>query len=312
VGVTASRPDNGPERSEPAAGPLAADDREAVLRAAILRTLAYADLFDWPLTPAEIHRFLPIGASATEVEATVASSRTDWTPVNGFVVLRGRESLVAIRRRREAASARIWLTALRAARAVGAMPFVRLVAVTGSLAVNAAESDADVDLFVVTADGRLWLTRAATIAVGRVARPAGVTLCPNYLLAETALELDQQDRFTAHELAQMIPISGGATYRDLLERNAWYRAFLPNHRPLVVAEPRVGRPRRIAERLLGAAPVDVLERWEMRRKIARLAPGATSPEQRFDAFACKGHFDEHRRHVLERYGARLSDLGLHP
>jgi hypothetical protein len=50
----------------------------------------------------------------------------------------------------------------------------------------------------------------------------------------------------------------------------------------------------------------------MRRKIARLSAGATSPEQRFEAAACKGHFDEHRRRVLQRYAERLAGLGLDP
>jgi hypothetical protein len=298
------------EDNPPAAVPDSGAHRQAVLRDAILRTLAYADLFDWPLTASEIHRYLPIPASEAEIAGRVASPDAGWSTVDTLIMLGGREPLVATRRRRAAASARIWPTALRAAGAVGAMPFVRLVAVTGSLAVDAADSDADVDLFIVTADGRLWLSRAATIGIGRLAGHAGITLCPNYLLAESALELAEHDRFTAHELAQMVPVTGAATYRDLLARNAWYRAFLPNHQPAPRAPQSPARARQLAERALRTLPVDALERWEMRRKTARLAAGATSPEQRFDAMSCKGHFDEHRRRVLERYSARVAELGL--
>jgi len=294
----------------PAPVPNAGAHRQAALRAAILRTLAYADLFDWPLTPGELQRYLPIPATPAEITARLSSAGADWSIVDGLVTLRGRESLVAIRRRRAAASARIWPTAIRAARALGALPFVRLVAVTGSFAVDAADTDADVDLFVVTADGRLWLSRAATIGIGRVAAHAGITLCPNYLLAESALELTERDRFTAHELGQMVPIVGDSTYRDLLARNDWYRTFLPNHRAPAGAAQQPALARRVTERVLGAAPVDALERWEMRRKTTRLSAGATSPEQRFDAVACKGHFDEHRRHVLDRYAERLAGLDL--
>jgi hypothetical protein len=187
------------------------------------------------------------------------------------------------------------------------------VAVTGSLAVGGAEAGADVDLLVVTSPGRLWLTRAAVIGVVRAARARGLQLCPNYFLAESVLELAERDPFTAHELAQMAPIAGDASYGVLLARNAWYRGFLPNHVPSVDPLPiRPGRARRLAERLLLGRTLDRLERWEMRRKIARLASGATSAEQRFGPAICKGHFEEHRRRTLAAYEARLARLGVAP
>ncbi len=279
---------------------------------AIVEAVAYADLFDWPLSPAEIHRFLPIPAPIDDVEAALASPEPiGLRLVNGLLVLPGRESLGESRRRRAAASTRMWPGAVRFARAVASLPFVRLVAVTGSLAVGAAEPGADVDLFVVTEDRRLWLTRAAAIGLVRAAGVLGVRLCPNYFLAESALRMDQRDIFTAHELAQMVPVAGAAAYRDLLATNAWYLDFLPNHEPVpVVPAGRRGRTLRLAEAALRASPIDRLERWEMRRKVARLSAGSTSTEQRFDATACKGHFEEHRRRTLRAFEERLVSLGI--
>ena len=286
------------------------------LYAAIVHTVAYADIFDWPLTPAEIHRFLPVAATLHEVLSALAapsgSGRMSGAIVvrDGLAFLRGRERLVEARSHRAAASARLWPRAVRAAHVVASLPFVRLVAITGSLAVSAASDEADVDLFVVTEDGRLWLTRALTIGVVRAAATRGIRLCPNYFLAESALEIRERDLFTAHELAQMVPLAGSATYHDLLARNAWYRDYLPNHVPADVP----GTPGRMAARALlewagRTGPLDRVERWEMRRKVRRFAAGATSLEQRFDESVCKGHFDEHRRRVLAAFQERLAGAG---
>jgi hypothetical protein len=194
--------------------------------------------------------------------------------------------------------------AIRAARAVAAMPFVRFVGLTGSLAVGASARRSDVDLLVVTAEGRLWLTRALSIGVVRVGAAAGMRLCPNYFLAESALELPERDRFTAAELAQMVPVAGRGTYEALLAANAWYRDFLPNHRPALPSLPGAGH--RVAERALRGGHLDRLEHWEMTRKVARLSAGSMSPEVRFGPTVCKGHFEGHRRRVLDAFEERLA------
>lgn len=294
------------------ASPTAAESEHPVGRA-IVEAVAYADVFDWPLTPAEVHRYLPVRAEFGEVEAALRSPRLGAFvgSTEGHLTLIGREALVPLRRRREAISAALWPRAIRYLRATAALPFVRFVAVTGSLAVGAARDEADVDLFIVTEERRLWLTRAMTIAVVRAASARGVGLCPNYFLAESALELTERDRFTAHELVQMIPLAGERAYRALLERNSWYRDFLPNHPgPSAPAFSLVGGGvRALGERALRAGLVDRLERWEMERKIARLSAGPGSSEIRFDAAVCKGHLEEHRRRTLASLRQRLAQLG---
>src|SRR5687768_5607351 len=83
---------------------------------AILRTLLYADVFDYPLTPVEIHHYLI--ASPTDrpappevIEAALRSSprlARQVTRVNGYVTLRDREAIGALRDERRRNSARLW------------------------------------------------------------------------------------------------------------------------------------------------------------------------------------------------------------
>lgn len=279
---------------------------EHPLRSAVLETVAYSDVYSWPLTAREIHRFLPVKASRAEVLHAVGDAVGAGLlgEVAGHYPLAGREQSVASRRHREAVSARMWPAALRCGRILARLPWTRMVAVSGSLAVGAARDGDDIDLFIVTDDGRLWLTRALAVALVRAA--PGPTLCPNYLVSVSNLEMESRDLYTAHELAQLVPIAGASTYAALMERNRWYREYLPNHHGHAGTVPglKAGHVRRTLAPLLDGPLVSRAERWEMRRKVARFT-ARTSNETRFDAVSCKGHFDGHRRRFLDAFDARL-------
>src|SRR5437773_7637929 len=102
-----------------------------------------------------------------------------------------------------------------------------MVAVTGALAVNNVGKLPDIDLLVVAQEGRVWLCRRALIMCVRVARLFGDDLCPNYIISDQSLDLDQRDFFTAHELAQMVPLYGPGVYRRMIKRNPWAWRYLP-------------------------------------------------------------------------------------
>jgi predicted nucleotidyltransferase len=284
------------------------------LRDAVLRTVAYADLFDHPLEPAQVHRWL-IGARATPAE--VAAALDDPTlPVErtrGLVHLPGRGGIVATRELRVEASARLWADARRWGRVVARLPLVRGVAVTGALAMHNAEPGSDIDLFVLARPGRVWTCRALVIAVVRLAALRGVRLCPNFVLGTDHLALAQRDLFTAHEIAQMVPIGRSAWLDAFFAANAWTRAILPNAGPSTGAPAAATGPLVRAVGAVLASPVlDPLERWEMRRKIRRLEARARveGGTVAFSAQECRGHFAAHDVRVLAGFAARAGALGL--
>src|SRR2546422_753264 len=84
------------------------------------------------------------------------------------------------------------------------LPFVRLVAVTGALAMNNARAGDDIDLFILAQPGRLWLCRLLVLGVVKLAARRGHTLCPNFLLSTGRLRLSERNLFTAHEVVQMV------------------------------------------------------------------------------------------------------------
>lgn len=278
-------------------------------------TIAYADLFDFPLEPEEVWRdLIGVAAGRELTQATIhALAASGELALDGpYVVLPRRVGLAEIRKVRRDHAARLWPVARRLGALIGLLPFVRMVAATGSLAANNPDATADLDYLIVTVPGRLWLVRAMAVALVRLARPARIRVCPNYLLTTRVLTLDHQDLFTAHELLQAVPIVGRAVYREMLDQNRWSGRWLPNRYRQAMAAPVEPAARsavqRAGEALLAGRVGGRLEAWEARRKRQRL--GSVGGTARFTADTCEGHYGQHRRQILDALDARCAQLGI--
>ncbi len=290
--------------------------------AAILRAVLYADVFDYPLTLEEIHRYL-IGEAGSLAEVRAALVESVWLAgkvrlAGDLVTLSGRAALAGLRQAREAFAAHQWETARRFGALIAHLPFVQMVAVTGALAMNNVEAGADIDYLIVTRPGRVWLTRACAIAVVRGARLFGVQLCPNYILDTTALLQSRRDLFIAHEIVQMIPLAGHDLYWEMRAVNDWTQTFLPNASTMPRTEgdnaPRgLGRVcQRFVEWLLGGRIGDRLERWEHDRKLAKFEAQLHQAESAavLDERQVKGHFDDYGSKALAAFEARCAQSDI--
>jgi hypothetical protein len=287
----------------------------AALRRAIARTVTYADLFEYPLDRSEIHRYL-IGeaASSNDVNAMLEQDGAlgAYLERTGDKFhLRGRASTIETRRAREAAPADLWRVARAYGAVVARLPLVRFVGVTGALAMSNAERRADIDLFVLTHPGRVWLCRLLVLAVVRLAALRGHQLCPNFLLSTAQLELRERNLFTAHEIAQMIPVRATQWYAKFIDANRWARVYLPNAFSDDRRPPRADNVlTRSATWVLASRLFAPLERWEMRRKIRRLGARAAREggSLSFSDVECRGHFAAHDVRVLAAYAERAAQI----
>ena len=294
---------------------------EKMLQEAIVQTVAYVDVFDYPLTADEIHRYL-IGVHANQptIHRLLTNGRFISQHLHqrqGYFTLPGRENIITTRQRRAAIAQRLWPSAIHYGRLMAALPFVCMVTITGSLAVNNAEEDADIDYLIVTENDRLWLARAFIILLVRLAARRGIPLCPNYIISHRALPLTEHTLYTAHELMQMIPIAGLEIYQQLLQQNQWTTQFLPNalHPPIspfqITPQTAVPQPisRRFIETSLHNPLGDKLEQWEMQRKIRKFQhQSKNTSEVAFSPDWCKGHFHGHGTHILSNYQQRLQKI----
>lgn len=292
--------------------------RSQALQSAVLKTLIYSDLFDFPLTAAELSTYLfDVGAGEDEVQCA-ARSCGDVVELDGYFCLRGRQHLVAERRRRQAENNRLWRKARRYGSIVAALPFVRMVAITGSLAPGNARVGDDIDLLLVVAPGRLWLCRLLVLGMVRALRLLGDELCPNFLLAASRLRIDGSafPAYYARELSQMAPLFGGRAYGALRLANGWTAQLIPNSNHVVRSELAdwppggAGMLKRAAEAVLSLGPFDLPEAFERRRKIARLLVrhGREQGIVEFSEDRCRGHFGVYVERMMALFEIRCAAL----
>jgi hypothetical protein len=286
---------------------------------AIARSVLYASLFDYPLTLAQLRTAL-IGSVQTPSEILEVYGRSDRLRAvidyaDGFFVPRGRQDLIGVRARREDLS-RAFLDGHRPLLAcICAIPFVRMVALSGSIAHLNLDGDGDLDLFIVTRGRRVW---SVTVAVVLLAKMFGRrrTVCANFVIADSRLTLDQHDLFTASQIIHLRPLVGHDVFRAFLAANPFVARFFPNADAEGPGLPADGmaRPVAIVKRLVEwvtAVPSHAAER------LCRLAYGAylrrqartwQSPEQvRLEADCLKLHTRSHRRSILERFEQVVHD-----
>ena len=174
------------------------------------------------------------------------------------------------------------------------------------------EDGQDIDYMIVTAPNHLWTCRALALLVARFARFENIQLCPNFLITENALTLTDRSLYAAHEMTQMILISGPETYDRMRRLNAWTDEYLPNAQgaPKVFDMPKTPAQFQILLEFLSRFfPSHLFERWEMNRKVKKLSrEQASSSESRFTNDVCKGHADRHGEKTARELKKRLQSF----
>ncbi len=286
----------------------------------VLKPLIYADIFDYPLTLTEIYHFLEIPTTLEIVQNLLHQAITEQRiiSINNFFCLANRAHLVAKRQERWHLAQTLWPQAHHYGRWLASLPFVVMVAVTGSLAVNNPRSSQDdIDYLIVTRPGRLWLCRAWIIMWVRYGRCRGVELCPNYILTENVLHFTDHNLYAARELLQMVPLYGQSTYQTMRALNHWAVNFLPHGQKLNLDQlsdqlsPTQQWSKQWGEFALGGGLGNFIEKILQKIQISkhtRLAAkyGATD-KVTFTTDECKGHYNSHGNKTMQIYQQHLQD-----
>jgi predicted nucleotidyltransferase len=194
----------------------------------------YHDIFDFPLTFADLIKW-----NASE-NFHVNIQKVSVTGLNGYYFLKGRNRLIYKRILRARISAQKMEIAKKAASVLSFVPGIKMVAVTGSLAMENSKEESDIDLMIITKNNRLWISRALTYLVMRLFnlrtrrfndKNQKDKLCLNMWMDEGDITWKASDRnfYTAHELAQIVPlVNKDETYEKLLSKNKWILKYWPN------------------------------------------------------------------------------------
>lgn len=201
------------------------------LQSLILPVL-YFDIFSYPLTREEILRYSS-GPSLTEPESRSMLeqlvSRRILYYHRGYYFREDRPEWVDQREENEQRAKQFLVKANSMSRLIARFPFVRAVFVSGSLSKNTMPRDGDIDYFIITRRGGLWIARTLLILYKKIfLLNSHRYFCVNYFVDEDHLKIEEQNIYTATELMTLLPFSGREYYQAFCEANPWSRSFYPN------------------------------------------------------------------------------------
>ena len=284
---------------------------------AVIRAVTYASLFDYPLTMAQLRESLEVTVDQVTLERWLREGpllRHAVGVERGYVSLRLRPQLVERRLAREAASLEQLGRDAPVVRAIAALPFVRMVAISGSLAHLNAVDGADLDLFVVTSRSRVWTVAVLALALAR-AMGWRTRLCLNYIVSEAAMTVKPADLFSANQIIHLRPVAGEPAYRAFLDANPFVVSHYPNFVPRSLFDAPGLAPgpaaAAVAERALWpVAPIveraaRALYAWHLRRR----SRSWHSPEHvQMEPECLKLHTNSHRDCISERFERAIADV----
>ncbi len=214
----------------------------------ILATVIYYDGLNYPLTAFEMWKYLIRTdysvAGNEKMEVTLAQISEKLQDKNlskyiehssGFYFLRGKSELVAKR----IASNKISTGKIKklqgVVRLIRALPFVRMVGITGALAMKNARVSSDWDLFIVLEYGKIWTGRTVITAIlhflkkRRHGLDVSDRVCLNFFVTDQSMEVITKDLFSANEYMFLFPLYGWETYKKFQIKNKWIQKMKPTY-----------------------------------------------------------------------------------
>jgi len=286
------------------------------VREAIIRTISYFDLFDRPLSRAEIVAWLYGGATpAGEVETAVTALLGEKLikEEKGLIYFFDREGLSGIYAARKLFSARKWARARRWARIFAAFPGVELVGIGNTLAYDNARDGSDIDFFIVTAPGMIWRTRFFCAALAAIfdLRPKENDerdkLCLSFFVTDEALAMSQlsigaDDIYMHYWTRLMRPLYGNAGVDEL------FCAANPGAQPR--EKIRSTGMLRALFAPLALLPGRFMADWQQRHfpPVLRAAEARHDGSVVVSETVLKFHVSDRRREVYERWVKRVDSI----
>jgi hypothetical protein len=212
------------------------DARLDEVRNGLEKVLRVSDYLDFPLTLDEVAGyFLPnLNLTPDELRSLLAEKEFNGIPFkirDGYLLTRSTQS-IAFRLELERSSAAKLDSAFSLARVLGRLvPFIRSLAVTGTVAYASADKWDDIDLFMITDRRRLWLSALFTLILVRLYKLLRLRsqdllrFCLSYVHDEEGFANEsvknRGNPLFARELLKAKLVAGRRTYRCILEQNSW-------------------------------------------------------------------------------------------
>ncbi|MBU1130787.1 hypothetical protein KJ840_01505 [Patescibacteria group bacterium] len=253
------------------------------LQQAVYKTLAFFDIFDYPLTKIEIFKWLNAGDkhenNLSDVEEALNQISEKVQTKNSFYFLNGKESIINERLKRYGYAEDKFKKAIKFIKIFRFIPFIKMIAVCNTLAYSNCGRAGDIDLFVVAKKNRLWLTRFLVISFLKLfkVRPTAEKKqdaidAPFFLSNEDLniedVKISSQDIYLTHWVDQLVPIyDADNTYQKFMEANQWIKETLPNSIGYQLNDRRVVRSNLLSK--IGNYKLNLFLNWQFLENMVK-------------------------------------------
>lgn len=289
----------------------------------ILKVLSYFDIFHYPLLAGEITGYLEIPAAIQQVteELELLQQKNLVFKLDEFYALKD-DIFMAIRRRD---GNRLAIPEMEKAKKAAALlykfPFVKGLAISGSLSKNFADENSDIDFFIITKANRLWIARTIMHLFYKWAafRKKQRLFCMNYYVDETALEIPEKNIYTAMEIVTLVPIQGGSCISRFMTANKWTATYFPG----IELKEQTGVPAkkgflgRAAEQLLSGSLGNAIDNWllaltskhwQQKKQQEKINNNGISASMLADKHYAKPDPKNFQQKILLQYETRIKDI----
>lgn len=230
-----------------------------LLQKSILSTIAYYDTLNHPLTSFEVFKYLVnplhiasfyLGVAPLKDFEVDKFSKISLVNIrknlnsremkkfidekNGFYFLKNRAEVIRTRIDRQKIADQKWKKAKKIIRWLQIVPYLRMVAVSGSLALNNTQEESDIDVLVIVRAGRIWLARffvtvfLQLIGKRRHKKFTKDRICLNHYITNKSLEIKFRSLYNAQTYAHMIPVLEveNGIYNKFQRANKWIKHYL--------------------------------------------------------------------------------------
>lgn len=234
--------------------------KQIELEEAIVRAIAFFDLFSYPLTVFEIWKYSDVKCELSEVMEILENiTRRGSTPSvgveplsglgekNGFYFLIGRGEIIKERMARYNYTDKKFKRAVLVAKIFKFIPWIKMIAVGNIIGAHNLKKESDIDFFIITEKKRIWLSRFFCVLIIKISglRPKREKtrdkICLSFFVSEEDLNLErlmlggaradseEKDIYFIYWLAGLAPIyDRDNTFKDFINKNDWLKNYLPN------------------------------------------------------------------------------------
>ncbi len=198
----------------------------------IVKTLLYFDIFDYPLTEDELYQFsdckdLPYDEFHRELN--ILADMGLISKKDKFIFMGTDLSKIASREKGNSLAAKYMKKAQKFSKIISFFPYVRGVYISGSLSKGHVHEKGDIDYFIITEPGRLWVARCMLVLFKKIfLLNSRKFFCLNYYIDSQSLEIPDQNIYTANEIVTLIPTYNYKLYLDLRTQNSWINEHYPH------------------------------------------------------------------------------------